>query len=57
MPVSVNPIGIYDGLLTFTFFPANSLQCDWNSFNVGEFFFPQSRASLLPRASPRRASP
>jgi hypothetical protein len=47
-PVSVNPIGTYDGLLTFTFFPANSLQCDWNSFNVGEFLFPQRRASLLP---------
>ena len=47
-PVSVNPIGIYDGLLTFTFFPANSVQTDWNSFNVGEFFFPQKRASVLP---------
>jgi hypothetical protein len=47
-PVSVNPIGTFDGLLTFTFFPANSLQTDWNSFNVGEFLFPQSRASLLP---------
>jgi hypothetical protein len=47
-PVSVNPIGIYDGLLTFTFFPANSMESDWNSFNVGEFLFPQSRKSLLP---------
>jgi hypothetical protein len=47
-PVSVNPIGIYDGLLTFSFFPANSMESDWNSFNVGEFLFPQSRASLLP---------
>jgi hypothetical protein len=47
-PVSVNPIGVYDGLLTFTFFPAGSMQTDWNSFNVGEFWFPQSRASLLP---------
>jgi len=47
-PVSVNPIGTYDGLLTFTFFPANSMQSDWNSFNVGEFFFPQQRASVLP---------
>ncbi len=47
-PVSVNPIGAYDGLLVFTMFPAGSVQTDWNSFNVGEFFFPQSRASLLP---------
>jgi len=47
-PVSVNPIGLYDGLLTFTFFPANSVQTDWNSFNAGEFFFPQQRASVLP---------
>jgi len=47
-PVSVNPIGICDGLLTFTFFPANSMQAAWNSFNAGEFLFPQSRKSLLP---------
>ncbi|MEI9895326.1 MAG: hypothetical protein WDN28_15915 [Chthoniobacter sp.] len=47
-PVSVNPIGAYDGLLTFSMFPAGSEETDWNSFNVGEFFFPQSRASLLP---------
>lgn len=47
-PVSVNPIGMCDGLLTFIFFPANSVQADWNSFNAGEFLFPQSRASLLP---------
>ncbi len=47
-PVSVNPIGSYDGLLTFTFFPANSVETDWNSFNIGEFLFPQSRFSLLP---------
>jgi len=47
-PVSVNPIGAYDGLLTFTFFPAGSVQTDWNSFNVGEFWFPQQRVSLLP---------
>jgi hypothetical protein len=47
-PVSVNPIGIYDGLLTFTMFPAGSVETDWNSFNAGEFFFPERRASLLP---------
>ena len=47
-PVSVNPIGAYDGLLTFTFFPANSKETDWNSFNIGEFLLPQSRWSILP---------
>jgi hypothetical protein len=47
-PVSVNPIGAYDGLLTFTVYPAGSMETDWNSFNVGEFLFPQSAASLLP---------
>jgi hypothetical protein len=47
-PVSVNPLGSYDGLLTFAFFPAGSVEDDWNSFNAGEFLFPQSRASLLP---------
>jgi hypothetical protein len=47
-PVSVNPIGAYEGLLTFSFFPPHSHECDWNSFNVGEFLFPKSRWSLLP---------
>ena len=66
-PVSVNPIGAYDGLLLFrdnnkekqtggktdpdetgAFFPANSMQTDWNSFNVGEFLWKESRRSLLP---------
>lgn len=47
-PVSVNPIGTYDGLLTFSYFPADSVQTYWNSFNVGELFFPESRMSLLP---------
>ena len=47
-PLSVNPIGVYDGLLIFTIFPAGSEQTDWNSFNVGEFFFPKQRKSLLP---------
>jgi len=47
-PVGVNPIGMYEGLLTFSFFPPHSHECDWNSFNVGEFLFPKSRWSLLP---------
>jgi len=47
-PVSVNPIGAYDGLLTFSVYSAGSMEVDWNSFNAGEFFWPQKRASLLP---------
>ena len=47
-PVSVNPIGVYEGLLTFAFFPPHSRECDWNSFDIGEFLFPKSRWSLLP---------
>ncbi|HEY3901391.1 MAG TPA: hypothetical protein VGM54_22470 [Chthoniobacter sp.] len=48
-PVSVNPIGAYDGLLMAKIFlPETTMQTEWNSFNVGEFWFPQRRASLLP---------
>lgn len=47
-PVSVVPIGVFEGLFTYGFFPPGSLQCRWASFNVGEFLFPQSRWSLVP---------
>jgi hypothetical protein len=47
-PVSVNPIGVYEGLFTYGFFPPGSPQCRWASFNIGEFFWPQSRWSILP---------
>ncbi|MDB6151730.1 MAG: hypothetical protein JWL90_183, partial [Chthoniobacteraceae bacterium] len=47
-PVSVNPIGIYEGLFTYVFYPPHSPQCQWASFNVGEFIWPRSRWSLLP---------
>jgi hypothetical protein len=47
-PVSVNPVGIYEGLFTYNFFPPRSRQSRWASFNVGEFFWPHSRWSLLP---------
>ncbi len=47
-PVSVNPIGIYEGLLEFRHFPPHSEQTRWASFNAGEFFWPRSRWSLLP---------
>jgi hypothetical protein len=52
-PVSVNPVGIYEGLFTYGFFPPGSIQSRWASFNVGELLPPQrlwagSRLSLLP---------
>jgi len=47
-PVSVNPIGIYEGLFTYGFFPPFTPPTRWASFNVGEFLFPDSRWSLLP---------
>jgi hypothetical protein len=46
-PVSANPGGVYSGL-PGRFFPLDSPQSRWNSFNVGEFLFPGSRLSLLP---------
>lgn len=46
-PVSVNPIGVYEGNY-FTMFPPGSRQTQWNSFNAGELIFPRSRWSLLP---------
>jgi hypothetical protein len=48
-PVSGNPVGVYEGGL-HCLFPSASRQTEWNSFNVGEFIFPQSRLSLLPLA-------
>lgn len=52
-PVSVNPVGIHEGLFTYGFFPPRSPQTRWASFNVGELlpprsFWGQSRWSLLP---------
>jgi hypothetical protein len=47
-PVSVNPVGVYDGLLGFGNFEIHSPQAAWNSCNLGEFLWPQSRWSLLP---------
>ncbi len=41
-PVSVNPGGIYGGGLL------GPDELRWNSFNAGEFLFPESRWSLLP---------
>jgi hypothetical protein len=44
-PVSVNPIGVYEGWM-YRVFPPHSLQARWNSFNAGEFLFEGSRWSL-----------
>lgn len=46
-PVSANPIGVYEGYY-YRIFAAGSAQAADNSFNAGEFVFPQSRLSLLP---------
>ncbi len=46
-PVSVNPVGAYEGSLYHLFEPF-SPQAKWSSFNAGEFLFPESRWSLLP---------
>ncbi|MEA3209060.1 MAG: hypothetical protein QOE70_2117 [Chthoniobacter sp.] len=47
-PVSVNPVGVYDGLLGFGNFDMDSEPAHWASFNAGELLWPQSRWSLLP---------
>jgi hypothetical protein len=47
-PVSVNPLGVYDGLLGYGNFEMDSPQAAWASCNLGEFVWPQARLSLLP---------
>ena len=47
-PVSINPVGVYDGLLGFGVFPLGSPQAEWTSCNLGEFLWPNTRRSLLP---------
>jgi len=47
-PVSINPVGVFDGLMGFGNFAIHSPQAEWNSCNLGEFLFPNSRWSLLP---------
>jgi hypothetical protein len=46
-PVSVNPIGSWDGNY-YLHFPPRSPQSVWSSFNAGEFVFPESRWSVAP---------
>ena len=47
-PVSVNPLSVYDGLLGYGAFAMDAPESAWASCNLGEFLWPQSRASLLP---------
>ncbi|MGB8167096.1 MAG: hypothetical protein WCF18_06365 [Chthoniobacteraceae bacterium] len=47
-PVSINPQGVYDGLLGFGNFEIHARQSQWNSHNLGEFLWPRSRWSLVP---------
>ncbi len=46
-PVSVNPMGVYEGWM-YRVFPPHSREAKWNSFNAGEFLFEGSRWSLAP---------
>jgi hypothetical protein len=46
-PVSANVMGSYEGWFG-RLFPGESVPARWNSFNVGEFLFPESRWSLVP---------
>lgn len=47
-PVSVNPVGVYDGLLGYGCFAMDAPQSAWASCNAGELLLPGRRASLLP---------
>ena len=46
-PVARNPAGVYEPY-AYEVFPPGSPPTQWNSFNLGEWLFPQSRWSLLP---------
>jgi hypothetical protein len=45
--MSVNPTGMYEGWF-YRIFPSHSPQAQMNSFNFGEFIFPNSLWSLAP---------
>lgn len=49
-PVSVNPVGVYEGGY-YKLFPPASRVPQWNSYNVGELLWPGRRLSLLPLAA------
>jgi hypothetical protein len=46
-PVSANQRGVYE-MWPYLCYGVGSKQAHWNSFNVGEFFFPSSKWSLAP---------
>lgn len=46
-PVSANPEGIFEGT-PGRFFPLDSPEARWNSFNAGEFVLPGRRLSVIP---------
>jgi len=46
-PVSSNDLGVYEGR-PYTIYAFGSERVRWNSFNVGEWVWPASRASLVP---------
>jgi hypothetical protein len=46
-PVSVNPVGVYEGGYYRLFRPGSAVG-RWNSYNLGELLWPESRLSLLP---------
>jgi hypothetical protein len=46
-PVSVNPVGVYEGWM-YRLFPPGSEQARWNSFNAGELLLGRGRLSLVP---------
>lgn len=46
-PVSANPIGVYESWV-YPVSQPGSIQEQWNSFNLGEFYWPGSLMSLMP---------
>ncbi len=48
-PVSVNPVGVFEGMFEYDFFAPGTPPTQWASFNLGELLIrPNSRWSLLP---------
>jgi hypothetical protein len=46
-PVSTNDLGVYEGR-PYSIYPLGSERVQWNAYNLGEWVWPRSRASLLP---------
>lgn len=47
-PVSVNPVGVWEGLFNYEYWPPQTPQTRWASCNIGEFLFQRSHWSLVP---------